>query len=243
MAQAAVAARFTGARLQPIDTDKTAINRPVNLAPATIFPTGAVITPISAAANDVQTVTVTGTPSSGSFTLSGVHPLTGNAWSVVIPFDRTVVQSQALINAAIAASATPAGLPYTSFGTGLITVGGGTLPGSAQTFTAAGAAVAMPIPLMTAVNNLGGGSTPAVGIVHTTVGARANTFGLYGTQYPTVAPPVAPTLSADSTTATYGAGTHIVEVTFLTALGYAQVDVSPGVGVLLDEGGKLLRLE
>jgi hypothetical protein len=165
--QAVPLATFNGACVLPLYRGREAVSLPVNLPPGVSYPAGQLLIQAAAAANDVQTLTVTGTPTGGTLTLAGTHPRSGAAYTVTLNFNSTVAQTQAALNAALGES-------------GLITVGGGTLPGATQTFTGAGLAAGVPIPVMTvAANALTGGSTPAGAVAHTTTGAAAGTFSAY----------------------------------------------------------------
>jgi hypothetical protein len=111
---------------------------------------------IEAAINEVQTITVTGTPTGGNFVISVLgQPAT-------ILFNSTNAQAQTAINAALAV-----------FGTGYtVTVTSGPLPGTPLTVTFDGAGVAgRNIPQMSLVTNaLTGGTTPTATFGTTTAG-------------------------------------------------------------------------
>jgi hypothetical protein len=136
----------------------------VNLAPNSVFAAGTVLGQVGpAAVNDVQTVTITGAPTAGTFTL--VNPATGAA-SAAIAFNATAAAVQGALTA-------PA-----MFGTGNVTVtGAGSGP---YTVTFVGAYAAMPMaPLTLGTNALGGGTTPGVTIAHTTTGRTGGTYAAY----------------------------------------------------------------
>ncbi len=109
--------------------------------------------------NDVQTITVTGTPSSGNFVLSPNGTVTGN-----IAYNAAATDVQTAIVSAI--------------GAGKTTCAGGPLPGTAVTVTFIGSLAGQPIPLMRAAHTFSGGSSPTVAVAHTTQGrgAFANPF-------------------------------------------------------------------
>jgi hypothetical protein len=148
-----------------------------SMAPSATLAAGLIVGVVTATANDAQVITITGTPTGGTFTLSGTNPLNGAA------FTTAAIAYNAAASAV--ASAVQAALGY-----GTITGSGGALPGAAVTVTASGTLAATPIPLMT--GNIAGltGGTPALAVTRGTVGRRANTLAAYasgnsdGTQNP-----------------------------------------------------------
>ncbi len=103
--------------------------------------------------NEVQRVTITGTPTGGSFTL------TFNG------------QTTAAIAYNAAASAVQSALEALSnVASGDVTCTGGPLPGSFVTATFGGQYAATNVPAMTATGSLTGGSTPAVAVTTPTEG-------------------------------------------------------------------------
>lgn len=137
--------------------------RDVNLAPLTTYQQGRPLAQVSASANDVQTLTITGTPTGGQLVIAATHPVSQVTGTFVVLYNSTAAQAQANAQA--------------FFGAGNIVVTGGPGPGTALVFTGAGTLVGFPIPVMTiGTNSLTGGSTPAGAIVHTTTGQTAGTF-------------------------------------------------------------------
>jgi hypothetical protein len=124
-------------------------------------------TTTGAAGAAVQTLSVTGTPTGGGFTLSFGGQTTGS-----IRFNASA--------AAVQAALTGLG----SIGAGNVTCAGGPLPGTAVTITFAGSLAAGPQPLIAvAANTLTGGTTPAPAIANTTTGvatADVQTLSLAG---------------------------------------------------------------
>lgn len=107
--------------------------------------------------NEGQTLTITGTPTGGTFriTFNGVE--TAN-----IAFNATAANVQTALEA------------ISSIGTGNITCTGGVLPGTAVVMTFGGSFAAEPQSLMTVTNAaLTGGTTPTATIARTTTGVRA----------------------------------------------------------------------
>jgi hypothetical protein len=124
---------------------------------------GQVVNRIVAAAQ-VQTVTVTGTPTGGTFTLQGIRYDTGATGTAVIPYNATAAVAQPLLDAI--------------FGAGNTTVGGGALPGAALTVTFNGVwgngQQVMTVPTTAFI----GGATPAATVAITTPGNTSG--GLWG---------------------------------------------------------------
>src|SRR3954470_2301628 len=107
--------------------------------------------------NEVQTVTITGTPTGGTFTLT----LEG-ATTAAIAFNA----------AAAAVAAAVAALP--NVGTGNVTGGGGALPGTPVTLTFTGDLAKRNIAPITAAAALTGGTTPAIAVTTTTPGSSVD---------------------------------------------------------------------
>jgi hypothetical protein len=113
------------------------------------------------AQSEVQTITITGTPAGGTFTLSfkgyTTAPIAYNAAAAAV---QTALRALSPI------------------GSAGVTCGGGALPGTAVTVTFGGALAGQNLPMMTANGTgLTGGTTPAVVITETTPG-----FGQYDAQ-------------------------------------------------------------
>lgn len=114
--------------------------------------------------NDVQTITITGGPASGSFTL------TGNALTTVpIPYNATAAQVQAALEGI--------------WGEDAVTCTGGPLPGTGVVAAFVGAKASTLIPALTHTDSLGGGTAPAVVVTHTTNGASGSKTILSGDQF------------------------------------------------------------
>ena len=157
---------FSLRKLEPAIAPELAIPISVNIAPNQTLKAGTVLGQVSASANDVQTLTVTGTPTGGSVTVIGYNPITQGNYSLAIPYNASASAVQALVNAAV--------------GSGNLTVGGGPLPGTPPTFSAVGSFAAQPITVFAvATNALTGGTSPAATVAHTTTGATAGTYTAY----------------------------------------------------------------
>jgi hypothetical protein len=158
---------YSGRKLVPIYKPEKADELPVNLIPNTRYERGRVLGQVTTAVNDVQTLTITGTPTGGSLTIRAFDPFGGGSGTFILPYNSNAATAQALIRAVLGNH---------------ITVSGGALPGTAMAFTASGSFVAMPLTLMQIdANNLTGGATPGGGatIVHTTIGANKGMHGKY----------------------------------------------------------------
>src|ERR1700723_24911 len=115
-------------------------------------------------ADAVQTVTITGTPTGGTFTLTfnGVTsaPIAYNA-------------SAAAVQAALVAMSN-------IYSTANVSCGGGAFPGTAVTVTFQGIYANQPIPTMTATGSFTGGSAPGISVATTTPGTTAQAIiGVY----------------------------------------------------------------
>lgn len=104
--------------------------------------------------NEVQTITITGTPTGGTFTLTY-----DGATTSAIAYNAAAATVQAALEA----------LP--NIGTGGVVGAGGSLPGTPVTITFSGALLSKRnVSLMTATGSLTGGSSPAVSVATTTGG-------------------------------------------------------------------------
>lgn len=111
---------------------------------------------------DVQTVSITGTPTGGTFPL-----VFDGQVAAGIPYDATASQVQAALQA------------LSSIGSGNVTCSGGPLPGTAVACTFAGTLATGERPLMlTGSGGLTGGTSPAVSVAHTTRGLPTQTIAL-----------------------------------------------------------------
>jgi hypothetical protein len=137
----------------------------VNLAPNKVYETGRILAQYATSANDVQTLTQTGSPTSGYARVRVYHPISGASATIDIPFN--------------ASAATVLGLVQGKLGPHFTATGGalGTAP---VVLTAAGSFVNMPL-ILFKVEALayGGGSSPSLAIVKTTNGRTAGTFDYY----------------------------------------------------------------
>ena len=111
--------------------------------------------------NDVQTVTITGAPASGTFALSY-----GGFTTVPLNSTATATDVQTALQG------------LTSVGAGNVHCTGGALPGTGVICTFVGALAARPITLMTSTNDAFiGGTAPASHVTHTTTGFASVPLG------------------------------------------------------------------
>jgi hypothetical protein len=114
---------------------------------------GATPTPTGSSVNEVQTITITGTPTGGTFVLDfGGQPTTDLAYNATAAAVQTALQALSTIGAGNATvTGTPAGTPYV--------------------VTFAGTLAAANVGQIVAVGNFTGGTSPAIGVVTTTGGS------------------------------------------------------------------------
>jgi hypothetical protein len=175
--------RYTNQPLIPVVGSPKPVELAVNIAPNQTIVKGTVLAQVTASASDVQTITMSG--SGGTFTISGVNPLTGLSFTTAalaynIPTTTTATNLQAVLNALFA--------PGTN-----VTVTG--TAGSSYVITFGSNIATMPVQLMTLGTSLltGGSAT----IAHTTYGAFAGTYAPYSIL---AAPTVAPTVAVGTST-------------------------------------------
>ncbi len=151
---------YAGEGLQPYLFPEEAKTSPVVLAGGTTYVAGRVLGLVpgtGTAVNEVQTVTITGTPTGGTFKLS----FAGQTTSAI-----AYNASAATVIAALEA--------LSNIGSGNVAGGGGALPGTAVTITFQGALAGVNVPMMlTADVALTGGTSPAIAVTETTAGKPA----------------------------------------------------------------------
>lgn len=109
---------------------------------------------IDAGTSEVQTITISGTPTGGTFTLTFRGQTTGN-----LAYNATAATVQAALEG------------LTSVGAGNVVIGGGPGPGTPYTATFAGQLAGTDVPQMTAAHAFTGGTSPAIAVTTTTPGA------------------------------------------------------------------------
>jgi hypothetical protein len=98
--------------------------------------------------NDIQTLTITGGPTGGTFTISGVNPLTGDAFTTAaIAYNATAAAVVAALVAVL--------------GAGTVQGSGGALPGTPVVLEFIGTMALMNVAAMTFASSLTGGTAPA----------------------------------------------------------------------------------
>ncbi len=109
------------------------------------------------AVNDVQTFTITGTPTTGTFAIFWAGQFVGTG-----VYNSTALQLKTVLEA--------------YFGVGNVDTSGGALPGTPILVTFKSESGGLFQPLMTNVDALGGGTNPALTITHTTPGKPAGGY-------------------------------------------------------------------
>lgn len=136
----------------------------VNLPPGVAYASGTVLGLVTASGNDVQTATITGTPTGGTFTISGTNPFSGAAYTTAgLAFNATGATVQTALLAV--------------YGTGNVTVTGS--GGGPYVVTFTGQLANTPFPVLTYGTAGLTGGTPVITNVHTTVGSTAGTYAAY----------------------------------------------------------------
>lgn len=149
---------FSGQGLSPVIYPEFARTDAVKLAPGT-YVAGQVLGQIDTytAANDVQTITVSGTPTGGSFRLNFNGQVTG-----AIAYNAAASAVEDAIEA------------LSNVGAGNVSCSGGPFPGSTVVVTFQGDLAGQEQPLMTLYSNsLTGGAAPTAAVAHTTPGRTA----------------------------------------------------------------------
>ena len=143
-----------------LDSPLPAITRPVSIDGYTegsgegepfLYPTS-----ISSA---VQTLSILGSPTGGSFTLTSSSPLSPGGTTAAIPFTADAGTVQGALAAII--------------GDGNVSVTGGPLPNNSLNITFQGAYAQEPIPDLIATGSLTGGNSPSVAVATSTIGGVA----------------------------------------------------------------------
>jgi hypothetical protein len=140
-------------------SNPTLFTRPLTGAPGEPYARVVPVLRVKPLASDVQTLTISGNPTGGTFSL-----VFGGQTTNPIASTATAGQVQAALQA------------LSNIGPGNVVGSGGPLPGASVTITFAGTLGFTAQPLITiGANNLTGGTTPAPTVAHTTTGtARVN---------------------------------------------------------------------
>jgi len=110
--------------------------------------------------SEVQTITITGAPTGGTFTIT----FTGQTTSA-IPYNATAAAVATAINA------------LSSVGAGVVTVTGGPGPATPYVVTFGGQYAGTDVASMTATGSFTGGTTPAIAVTVNTPGGTGNAIG------------------------------------------------------------------
>lgn len=110
--------------------------------------------------DEIQRITITGTPTGGSFTLTYTDPNSVVATTAAIAYNATAAQVQAALEA------------LTNIGTGNVLAAGGPLPGSVVNITFQNNLSSTNVTAMTTTDSFTGGSSPASAITTPTSGVR-----------------------------------------------------------------------
>jgi hypothetical protein len=115
----------------------------------------------------VQTITVTGTPTGGTFNLVGIRPDSGATTTATIAFNAAVAATQTAMDAIFGAGNT-------------VVTGAGALPGNVHTVTFQASLQYITIPALVAdASALTGGTAPGVTVAVTTAGGNTGKWGPY----------------------------------------------------------------
>ena len=186
----------------------------VNLPPSVSYPKGTILVMAGANTNDVQVITIGGSPTGGTFTITGTHAGITQVTSA-LAYNATAATVQTALQA------------LSIFGPN-VTVSGSA--GGPYTITFSGGLANTPMIALTAqIAGLTGGS-PTVSYTHT-VGQSSGTFTQYTGTTSVATPTTAPTLTATGSAGTIGAGTYVVQYTYVTQ--YGETQLSPGAPVTL----------
>ncbi len=146
---------YSCTKLQPAISDVPAPTLSVRLPRSKTFAAGTVMGMYSAAAaSEVQSLAITGTPTGGTFTLTYDGKTTS-----ALPYNATPAQVQAALEA------------LSNIGTGNVLCAGGPLPGTAISITFRQDLAQQNVPAITTTDSLTGGTTPASAITTSTAGS------------------------------------------------------------------------
>lgn len=189
---------------------------------------GTLLAVATSAVNAVQTITITGTPTGGTFKLTYKG------------FETTAIAYNASASTVAAALAA---LP--SIGSGNVAGSGGAFPGTAVVITFQGALAGQPVDAITiasASKAFTGGTAPDISVAQTTVGVIAG--GMKAWTGTLVSAPSVPTVSAVSGGTGFGDGTnsipYVVSVTFYNESG--ETTPSQAATVLVTSSNRKIRV-
>jgi hypothetical protein len=130
---------------------------PVNLPPNVTYRFGTILGQVAATASDVQTITITGGPTGGTFTLAA------NGGTATLPYNAAPAAVQAAL--------------VSLYGPGTVTVTG--TAGTTYVATFGGSMANLPVAPVAATAAFTGGTTPAIAVAHTAIGSTTGTWAAY----------------------------------------------------------------
>lgn len=152
---------FSASRLDPLYDFEDALTLPANFVPGSTILKGTILGPVTAAVNDVQTLTISAT--GGTYTISYTDPITGVVkTTTALNYNDNAATQQAAMN--VAGMLGTSGVAVTSTGPWIYTFSGTAYAGKAQ-------------PLLTVNTALLTGGTAS--FAHTTSGAPAGVLKAY----------------------------------------------------------------
>lgn len=154
---------FNNSPLLPLFQGRDVQEVHVNFPPNVTIQKGTLLGLVTASGNDVQTLTIAGGPTGGTFTiavtLSGVtQTTTAIAYNATPAAVQTALQNLSLLGSNVTVTGTA--------GTSYVLTFGGSLSNT-------------PIPLVATAGSFTGGASPTITPVHTTVGSTAGTAAAY----------------------------------------------------------------
>jgi hypothetical protein len=153
---------FPFGRVDPVYGDETNQVH-VDIPPNVTIVAGTILGQVTTAANDVQTITISGSPTGGTFTLSNIPTSSGTQSLTGIAYNASSASIQTSLLALV--------------GTGNATVTGSA--GGPYTLTWTGAMGNQPVANLTASHALTGGTSPAAAVTKATTGVTAGTWSAY----------------------------------------------------------------
>lgn len=162
---------YSADHVEPVYPNEHAITLAVSLMDG-VYAAGTLLGKTTADGEDeVQTISITGTPTGGSFTISFTNPYTG-----------LVETTAAIAHNATAAGVQSALLALDAFESGDVVASGGPLPGTPVVITFGGRYAKRPVSALATTDSLTGGTDPASSVTETNAGVvPAGTFGPYAT--------------------------------------------------------------
>lgn len=162
---------YSADHVEPVYPNEHAVTLAVSLKDGTYLKGTLLGKTTAAGVDEVQTLSITGTPTGGSFTISFTNPYTG-----------VVETTAAIAYNASAAAVQSALLALDAFESGDVVATGGALPGTPVVLTFGGRYADRPVSALSTTDSLTGGSSPESAVAETTAGVPpAGTFGAYAT--------------------------------------------------------------